>query len=134
MKKTVIAPIASLLFLVGALSLQAANVTKLNTTTMNGGATDWSAAPATTDTGEFGATPISTTLAAMTLGGNLTLGGLQFDGGLGHAENRRGGLILHDGTMPRLAERLQAICAVAAHAGKNDADRITAPKLRDALK
>jgi len=80
MKKTVIAPIASLLFLVGALSLQAANVTKLNTTTMNGGATDWSAAPATTDTGEFGATPISTTLAAMTLGGNLTLGGLQFDG------------------------------------------------------
>jgi len=58
---------------------QAANVTKLDTTTMNGGAADWSAAPAAADIGEFGATPSAGTLAAMTLGGNLTLGGLQLD-------------------------------------------------------
>ena len=56
------------------------NLTKLDTTTMNGGAADWSAAPATTDVGEFGATPTLAHMAAMTLGGNLTLGGLQMDG------------------------------------------------------
>jgi autotransporter-associated beta strand protein len=74
--------IISLLLLAGALDLEAANVTKLDTTTMNGGAADWSAAPATTDVGEFGAAPSAAHLAAMTLGGNLTLGGLQLDGTL----------------------------------------------------
>jgi len=58
---------------------QAVNVTKLDTTTMNGGALDWSAAPATTDVGEFTATPTAAHLAAMTLGGTMTLGGLQLD-------------------------------------------------------
>ncbi len=66
--------------LICATGSQAANVTKLNTTTMNNGASDWSAAPATTDIGEFNGTPTSTTMASMTLGGNLTLGGLQLDG------------------------------------------------------
>ena len=69
-----------LLLLSGALAARAGNVTKLDTTTMNGGAADWSAAPATTDVGEFGATPTLAHMAAMTLGGNLTLGGLQMDG------------------------------------------------------
>ena len=71
-----------LLLMMVALNGHAANVLKLNTSTMNGGATDWSAAPATTDVGEFANTPSSATLAAMTLGGSLTLGGLQFDGNL----------------------------------------------------
>ncbi len=70
---------AALLFLAGALNVQAANVTKKNTTTMNGGATDWSAAPAATDVGEFDATVSSANLAAMTLGASITLGGLQLD-------------------------------------------------------
>jgi len=71
--------ISFLLLLVGALNIQAANVTKKDTITMNGGAADWSAAPAATDVGEFGATPSSTSLVNMTLGGNLTLSGLKFD-------------------------------------------------------
>ncbi|HTL73733.1 MAG TPA: autotransporter-associated beta strand repeat-containing protein [bacterium] len=62
------------------MNVHAVNVTKLDTTTMNGGVLDWSAAPAAGDIGEFGATPSATTLANMTLGGNLTLGGLQLDG------------------------------------------------------
>jgi autotransporter-associated beta strand protein len=69
-----------LLLMAGAMNIQAANVTKLNTTTMVNGAADWSSAPATTDVGEFGSTPTAGTLAAMTLGGPLTLGGLQLDG------------------------------------------------------
>jgi len=68
-----------LLSLAGRLNVQAQNVTKLNTTTMNAGAADWSSAPTTSSVGEFGATPTATTLANMTLGGNLALGGLQFD-------------------------------------------------------
>ena len=72
--------ILSLVLLLSAVGAQAANVTKKNTTTMNGGATDWSAAPATTDIGEFDATVTSGNLAAMTLGASLTLGGLQLDG------------------------------------------------------
>ena len=71
---------AALLLLAGALNVQAANVTKKNTTTMNGGLTDWSAAPATTDVGEFDATVSSANLTAMTLGASITLGGLQLDG------------------------------------------------------
>jgi hypothetical protein len=66
----------------GNSSLQAANVTKFNTTTMNGGAADWSSVPAMTDVGEFGSTSGSTTLANMTLSGPLTLGGLQRDSNL----------------------------------------------------
>lgn len=72
--------ITSLLLLAGALSVQAVNVTKTDTTSMAAVIANWSAVPATTDVGEFGATPSSATLAAMTLGGNLTLGGLQLDG------------------------------------------------------
>jgi autotransporter-associated beta strand protein len=72
----------SLLLIAGTMSVGAANVTKLNTATMNGGAADWSAAPATTDVGEFSATPSAATLAAMSLGGSLTLGGLQLDNNL----------------------------------------------------
>ena len=74
-----------LTLLIGALtatSSEAVNVTKLDTTTMNGGAADWSSAPATTDVGEFGSTPSAFSLSTMTLGGNLTLGGLQFDNSL----------------------------------------------------
>jgi autotransporter-associated beta strand protein len=69
----------SLMLFAGMLSLRAANVIKLDTTTMNGGTADWSAAPATTDIGEFDNTATAAHLAAMTLGGSLTLGGLQLD-------------------------------------------------------
>jgi len=74
--------ISGLLLLAGvfaALNVQAANVTKLNTTTMVNGVSDWSAAPATTDVGEFNNVPTLANMAAMTLGGDLTLGGLQLD-------------------------------------------------------
>jgi autotransporter-associated beta strand protein len=70
---------ASLLLVAGGLGAQAQNPTKLNTTTMVNGPTDWSVAPTTTSIGEFGATPSAANLGAMTLGGALTLGGLQFD-------------------------------------------------------
>jgi hypothetical protein len=62
-KKTQIIQIIGLFLVAGATSLQAANVTKLDTTTMNGGAADWLSAPATTDVGEFGATPSAAHLA-----------------------------------------------------------------------
>ena len=61
---------------------QAANVNKLDTTSMTNNALNWSAVPATTDVGEFAATPSATTLANMTLGGTMTLGGLQLDGNM----------------------------------------------------
>ncbi len=61
-------------------SAWAANVIKLDTPTMSNGAADWSAAPAATDIGEFDSTVSVANLAAMALGGNVTLGGLQFDG------------------------------------------------------
>lgn len=72
--------LAFALLIGGTLAAQAVNVTKLNTTTMNGGVADWSAAPGTADVGEFGATPTASTLLNMTLGGPLTLGGLQLNG------------------------------------------------------
>ncbi len=58
---------------------QSLNPNKLNTTTMNGGTADWTAAPTASSVGEFSAIPTASTLASMTLGGNLALGGLQFD-------------------------------------------------------
>ena len=58
---------------------QAANVQKLDTTSMVTNVVNWSAVAAKTDVGEFGSTPQAGTLASMTLGGNIQLGGLQFD-------------------------------------------------------
>ena len=58
---------------------QAANVQKLDTTSMVTNAVNWSAVASKTDVGEFGSTPQVATLANMTLGGNIQLGGLQFD-------------------------------------------------------
>lgn len=79
---------------------QSTNPTKLSTTTMNGGASDWSSAPTAGSVGEFGATPTATKLANMTLGGNLALGGLQLDstmqGPLTIAST--GGYVLTNGT------------------------------------
>lgn len=60
-------------------SAQAVNVTKLDTASLAANTSNWSASPATTDIGEFDATCSSGNLAALTLGGNLSLGGLQFD-------------------------------------------------------
>ncbi|MGD1085369.1 MAG: autotransporter-associated beta strand repeat-containing protein [Verrucomicrobiota bacterium] len=69
----------ALFLLAGAWSAHAANILKADTTTMNAAA-DWGGtAPSSASVGEFGATPSSATLAAMTLGGSITLGGLQFD-------------------------------------------------------
>jgi autotransporter-associated beta strand protein len=71
--------ITSLLLLAGALSIQASNILKSDTTTMNVAA-DWGGtAPAAGYIGEFGATPTAAHLAAMTLGGNTSLLGLLFD-------------------------------------------------------
>jgi autotransporter-associated beta strand protein len=68
----------------------AANVIKLDTATMNGAA-DWSVAPGATDIGEFDSTVSVANLAAMTLGGAVSLGGLQFD------NNMNGPLTVTDG-------------------------------------
>ncbi len=69
-----------LLSLAGALNVQAANVTKLDTTSMAATTANWSAAPAATDIGEFNATPSVASLSGLTLGGaDLPLGGLLFD-------------------------------------------------------
>ena len=83
--------ITGLLLLAGALNLHAANIFKTDTATMNATTSpwDWTTATAGGGTGvaassgfvgEIDATPGSTHLATMTLGGNVTLGGLQFDG------------------------------------------------------
>ena len=70
----------SLLLLAGTSSLQAANILKSDTTTMSAAA-DWSGtAPTSASVGEFGSIPSATSLANMTLGASITLGGLQFDG------------------------------------------------------
>ena len=62
-----------------ARSAGAATVTKNDTTTMQANTTDWSAAPGTGDIGSFTGTPSSTTLANLTLGGNLSIGELLFN-------------------------------------------------------
>jgi autotransporter-associated beta strand protein len=67
------------LSIAGWATTQAANIIKSDTTTMDVAA-DWSGtAPTSSSIGEFDATPLAGTLAAMTLGANTTLGGLQFD-------------------------------------------------------
>ena len=100
--KTMLTKTLSLLTLSLSVSVyftgHAANVIKLDTTTMNGGAVDWSAAPSATDIGEFDATVSTGNLAAMTLGGNLTLGGLQLDGTLSGPLNLASGNTLTLGT------------------------------------
>ena len=100
--KTMLTKTLSLLTLSLSVSVyftgHAANVIKLDTTTMNGGAVDWSAAPSATDIGEFDATVSTGNLAAMTLGGNLTLGGLQLDGTLNGPLNLASGNTLTLGT------------------------------------
>ena len=61
---------------------QAAVIIKSDTTTMNF-ATDWNGtAPDITTLGEFSGIPTSTTNANMTLGGDVSLLGLQFDNNL----------------------------------------------------
>ena len=72
--------IASVSLLLVCASAEAANVTKLDTASMAANTSNWSASPATLDVGEFDATCSSGNLAALTLGGNLSLGGLLFDG------------------------------------------------------
>jgi hypothetical protein len=59
-------------------STQAATVTKLNTTTLANGASDWSAAPGTADTCSYftGSTITLTNSINQTLGGNLSIGNL----------------------------------------------------------
>ncbi len=67
-------------FLLACAPAEAVNVAKLNTASMAANTSNWSAAPATNDVGEFEATCLAGNLAALTLGGvNLALGGLQFD-------------------------------------------------------
>ena len=74
-----------LLLLAGGLNAQA-NIFKADTTTMSA-STDWAAtdggvpgvAPSSSVVGEFGLTPSSASLSAMTLGGSVSLLGLQFD-------------------------------------------------------
>jgi len=58
---------------------QAANVLKSDTASMLTNAVNWATVPATTDIGEFSNIPQSAHLAAMTLGGTMTLRGLVFD-------------------------------------------------------
>jgi autotransporter-associated beta strand protein len=61
----------------------AANVIKLDTTSMAATTANWSAVPAATDIGEFDGTASAASLAGLTLGGaDLPLGGLLFDGTL----------------------------------------------------
>jgi autotransporter-associated beta strand protein len=60
----------------------AATVTKNNTFTLQANATDWSAAPATTDIGSFTGTLDATHAAGLTLGGNLAIGSLVFTNAL----------------------------------------------------
>ena len=61
----------------------AASVTKLNTTTMQANTTDWSATPATTDTGVFDSTLSAANAANLTVGTTaLTIGGLTFNNNL----------------------------------------------------
>src|SRR5208283_5711269 len=58
----------------------AANVTKLDTTSLAASTVNWSAAPGPADIGEFNGTPSAASLAGLTLGGaDLTIGGLLFD-------------------------------------------------------
>ena len=66
---------------VACLSPLSAQVTKQNTTTMNT-ASDWSAAPTISVDGRVGGTINASNLAALTLGGNVSLKGLQFDNGM----------------------------------------------------
>ena len=61
---------------------QAASVTKKDTTTMQANTTDWSVAPGTTDIGVFDNTISLANEAALTLGGNLSIGALQFNNNL----------------------------------------------------
>ena len=57
----------------------AQNILKSDTATMDAAA-DWSGnAPTASNVGEFGSTPLAATLAAMTLGGAVSLAGLQLD-------------------------------------------------------
>ena len=82
--------IAAVMFLIlGAMGVQAANIFKANTATMSA-STDWTTtyngstgiAPASGSVGEFTNSPVTAgNLAAMALGGNVSLTGLQFDGG-----------------------------------------------------
>ena len=71
--------VVSLGLLLAYTSAQAVNVTKLDTTSMVTNTSNWSATPAMTDVGEFDATCSAGSMAGLTLGGNLTLGGLQFN-------------------------------------------------------
>ena len=61
---------------------RAAYVIKQDTTNMVANTTDWSVAPGTNDIGEFNATISSGNESFLTLGGDLSIGGLQFDGSL----------------------------------------------------
>ena len=89
MKKVQLTQITSLFLLVGALTAQA-NIFKTDTATMNAAGSPWDWTTATAGggsgviassnvVGEIDSTPTSAHLAAMTLGGNVTLGGLQLD-------------------------------------------------------
>jgi len=62
--------------------LSAATVTKNDTATMLSNLTDWSAAPAAADIGSFNATLSVENAAALTLGGDLSIGNLTFGNSL----------------------------------------------------
>lgn len=74
----------SILLLAAALLANSAlaNVIKQDTVTMQANMTDWSSAPGTGDVGEFDATISSVNAGNLTLGANLSIGALQFDGTL----------------------------------------------------
>jgi hypothetical protein len=70
-------------FLMAGHSAEAVNVTKLDTTSLVTNTSNWSAAPSSTDVGEFDATPSASTLTNLTTGGGtLNFGGFQFDNNL----------------------------------------------------
>ncbi len=71
-----LAPITLLAFTLR--DAQAATVTKNDTTSLLANATNWSAAPNTTDTGSFTNTLSATNAALLTLGGNISIGNLTF--------------------------------------------------------
>jgi len=70
----------SLLLLVSGVSVRAANIPKLDTTSLFTNTVNWVLAPGGTDVGEFNSTPSAATLTGLTLQGtNIILAGLLFD-------------------------------------------------------
>ncbi len=63
----------------------------------------------------------------------LALDGAELERGLGHAVDDAARLVLADGLAPACAHRQQALGAVPAHAGEDDAERVAAGGVRDGV-